>query len=117
MLATASFWEGVDVQGEALSCVIIDKLPFDPPTEPMVEAKIEYINARGGNAFLSYQIPSAIIALKQGLGRLIRNSQDRGILAILDKRIVTKRYGRQFLSSIPACPTTDSLSEVKTMLS
>lgn len=117
LLATASFWEGVDVQGEALSCVIIDKLPFDPPSEPMVEAKIEYITARGGNAFLTYQIPSAIIALKQGLGRLIRNSQDRGILAILDKRIVTKSYGRQFLSSIPACPITDSLSEVKTMLS
>ena len=117
LFATASFWEGVDVQGEALSCVIIDKLPFDPPTEPMVEAKIDYITSRGGNAFRSYQIPSAIISLKQGLGRLIRNSEDRGILAILDKRIVTRSYGQQFLASIPSCPRTDSLSDLETILS
>ena len=116
LFATASFWEGVDVQGEALSCVIIDKLPFDPPAEPMVEAKIEYITSRGGNAFRSYQIPSAIIALKQGLGRLIRNNEDRGLLAILDKRIVTRNYGKQFLSSIPSCPRTSSLSDVKTVV-
>ena len=113
LFATGSFWEGIDVQGEALSCVIIDKLPFDPPTEPMVEAKIEYINSRGGNAFLSYQIPSAIISLKQGLGRLIRNREDHGVLAILDKRLHNRSYGKIFLNSLPPCPITSTLSDIK----
>ena len=116
LFATSSFWEGVDVQGEALSCVIIDKLPFDPPTEPMVEARIEYITAQGGNAFFSYQIPSAIISLKQGLGRLIRNREDRGVLSILDKRISSRSYGQQFLKSIPPYPITRKLSDIKAIL-
>ena len=112
LFATSSFWEGVDVQGEALSCVIIDKLPFDPPTEPMVEARIEYITSQGVNAFFSYQIPSAIISLKQGLGRLIRNREDRGVLSILDKRLHTRSYGKLFLNSLPPCPTTSNPSDI-----
>jgi len=116
LFATSSFWEGVDVQGEALSCVIIDKLPFDPPTEPMVEARIEYIAAQGGNAFFSYQIPSAIISLKQGLGRLIRNREDRGVLSILDKRLSTRSYGKQFLKSIPPYPITRKRLDIKAIL-
>jgi len=113
LFATYSFWEGVDVQGEALSCVIIDRLPFDPPTEPIVEARIEYITSQGGNAFFSYQIPSAIISLKQGLGRLIRNREDRGVLSILDKRLHTRSYRKLFLNSLPPCPTTSNLSDIK----
>jgi len=113
LFATSSFWEGVDVQGEALSCVIIDKLPFDPPTEPIVEARIEYITSQGGNAFFSYQIPSAIISLKQGLGRLIRNREDRGVLSILDKRLHTRSYRKLFLNSLPPCPTTSNLSDIR----
>jgi ATP-dependent DNA helicase DinG len=112
LFATNSFWEGVDVQGEALSCVIIDKLPFDPPTEPIVEARIEYITSQGDNAFFSYQIPSAIISLKQGLGRLIRNRDDHGVLSILDKRLHTRSYRRLFLNSLPPCPTTSNLPDI-----
>ena len=112
LFATSSFWEGVDVQGESLSCVIIDKLPFDPPTYPMVEARIEYITSQGGNAFFSYQIPSAIISLKQGLGRLIRNREDRGVLSILDKRLHTRSYSKIFLNSLPPCPITSNLSDI-----
>ena len=112
LFATSSFWEGVDVQGEALSCVIIDKLPFDPPTEPIVEARIEYITSQGDNAFFSYQIPSAIISLKQGLGRLIRNREDHGVLSILDRRLHTRSYRNLFLNSIPPCPITSSLSDI-----
>lgn len=116
LFATGSFWEGVDVQGEALSCVIIDRLPFDPPADPMVEARIESITAEGGNAFLTYQIPAAIISLKQGLGRLIRNREDRGVLSILDQRLFTRGYGRQFLKSIPPYPITRRLSDIRAIL-
>jgi len=112
LFATSSFWEGIDVQGESLSCVIIDKLPFDPPTDPMVEARIEYIASQGGNAFFSYQIPSAIISLKQGLGRLIRNREDRGVLSILDNRLHTRSYSKIFLNSLPPCPTTSNLHDI-----
>jgi ATP-dependent DNA helicase DinG len=112
LLATGSFWQGVDVPGEALSCLIIDKLPFDSPGEPIVAARIDAIREQGGNPFMEYQVPSAIITLKQGLGRLIRNSSDRGILAILDVRIMTSRYGRFFLDSLPAIPVSHDLSDI-----
>jgi ATP-dependent DNA helicase DinG len=112
LLATGSFWQGVDVPGEALSCLIIDKLPFDSPGEPIVAARIDAIREQGGNPFMEYQVPSAIITLKQGLGRLIRNSSDRGILAILDVRIMTSRYGRFFLDSLPAIPISHDLSDI-----
>ncbi len=101
LLATGSFWQGVDVPGETLSCLIIDKLPFDSPGDPLVAARIDVINRRDGNPFMEYQVPSAIIALKQGLGRLIRKSSDRGILAVLDKRIIKSGYGRFFINSLP----------------
>jgi ATP-dependent DNA helicase DinG len=103
LFATASFWEGVDVQGEALSCVIVDRLPFSPPNEPIMEARLERIAYFGGSPFWDYQVPSAIILLKQGLGRLIRTRQDRGLLAILDPRILRKSYGKAFLESLPQC--------------
>jgi ATP-dependent DNA helicase DinG len=113
LLATGSFWEGVDVPGEALSCLIIDKLPFDSPGDPLVAARIEAIRSRGGNPFMDYQLPSAIISLKQGLGRLIRNSSDRGVLAVLDPRLVSTRYGRFFLESLPGMPLTHDLEDVR----
>ena len=104
LLGTSSFWQGVDVQGEALSCVIIDKLPFASPGEPIVKARINAIKKQGGNAFFDYQLPHAVIALKQGVGRLIRGEQDKGILVIADMRLLTKNYGAQFLSSLPTMP-------------
>ena len=110
LFATSSFWQGVDVVGEALSCVIIDKLPFASPGDPITSARIEAINADGGNAFGEYQIPLAILALQQGLGRLIRHRQDRGVLAILDPRLRTMGYGRRFLASLPPAPVTHDLA-------
>jgi ATP-dependent DNA helicase DinG len=112
LLATSSFWQGVDVVGEALSCVIIDKLPFASPGDPITAARIEAINARGGSAFGDYQIPLAILALKQGLGRLLRHRLDRGVLAVLDPRLRTMGYGRRFLASLPPAPVTHALDDV-----
>jgi ATP-dependent DNA helicase DinG len=115
LLGTASFWEGVDVPGEALSCVIIDKLPFDPPTEPVTQARIERIADQGENPFYHYQIPAAIITLKQGLGRLIRSTEDRGVLSILDSRILTKEYGKLFLQSLPPAPVVQKREEIRSI--
>jgi ATP-dependent DNA helicase DinG len=112
LFATSSFWQGVDVVGEALSCVIIDKLPFASPGDPITSARIEAINEAGGNAFAEYQIPLAILALQQGLGRLIRHRQDRGVLAILDPRLRTMGYGRRFLASLPPAPVTHDLDRI-----
>ncbi len=99
-----SFWQGVDVPGEALSNVIIVRLPFSVPSHPLLEARLEDIRRRGGNPFVEYQVPEAVIKLKQGFGRLIRTRTDRGIVVILDPRVMTKPYGRTFLSSLPECP-------------
>jgi ATP-dependent DNA helicase DinG len=113
LFATGSFWEGVDVPGEALSCVIVDKLPFDPPTEPVTQARIERIASQGGNPFYQYQVPAAIISLKQGLGRLIRSTEDRGVLSILDSRILTKEYGKLFLQSLPPALVVHKREEIR----
>ena len=112
LLATASFWQGVDVVGDALSCVIVDKLPFASPGDPVTAARIEAINAAGGDAFGGYQVPLAILTLQQGLGRLIRHRTDRGVLAVLDPRIKTMGYGRRFLDSLPPAPVTHELEAV-----
>jgi len=106
LLATSSFWQGVDVVGEALSCVIIDRLPFASPGDPVVAARVEAIAARGGDGFADLQVPLAILTLLQGLGRLIRHRRDRGVLAILDPRIRTMPYGRRFLASLPPAPVS-----------
>jgi len=112
LLATSSFWQGVDVVGEALSCVIIDKLPFASPGDPVTAARIDAINAAGGDAFADYQVPLAILALQQGLGRLIRHRTDRGVLAVLDPRLRTMGYGRRFLASLPPAPVTHDIEAV-----
>src|ERR687885_154516 len=111
LFATASFWQGVDVRGEQLSCVIIDKLPFAVPTDPVVAARQRFIEEAGGSSFYEYSVPQANITLKQGLGRLIRSTTDRGLLAILDPRLRTAAYGRLFLASLPPCRVTSDLSE------
>ena len=108
LLATGSFWEGVDVKGEALSIVAIDKLPFAAPDDPLLKARLEGIRRRGGNPFFEYQLPQAVLALKQGVGRLIRDFDDFGVIVIGDPRIKTKAYGRVFLESIPQSPVVDS---------
>jgi ATP-dependent DNA helicase DinG len=113
LMATSSFWQGVDVVGDALSCVIIDRLPFASPGDPVTAARIDAINARGGDAFAEYQVPLAILALQQGLGRLIRHRSDRGVLAILDPRLRTMGYGSRFLASLPPAPVTHELDAVE----
>lgn len=113
LLATSSFWQGIDIPGEALSCVVIDRLPFSVPTDPITEARINWIRDRGGNPFQEYQLPSAIITLKQGLGRLIRHRSDRGLLVILDPRIYTKSYGKTIFKNLPDCPVIRSLDRME----
>jgi len=112
LFATSSFWQGVDVRGKQLSCVIIDKLPFAVPTDPIVAARQRYIEEQGGSSFHEYSVPQAIISLKQGLGRLIRSTTDRGVLAILDPRLRTKPYGKLFLQSLPPCRVTSRIDEL-----
>jgi ATP-dependent DNA helicase DinG len=113
LFATSSFWQGVDVPGEQLSLVIIDKLPFAVPSDPVVEARIRCIREQGGNSFYDYQIPQAALALKQGFGRLIRSRSDRGVLALLDSRIRKQRYGQVFFDSLPDYSFTTELSDVE----
>jgi len=112
LFATSSFWQGVDVVGEALSCVIVDKLPFASPADPVTAARIEAIRSRGGEPFDEYQVPLAILALQQGLGRLIRHRKDRGVLAVLDPRLRTKAYGRRFIGSLPPAPVVQDLAAI-----
>jgi ATP-dependent DNA helicase DinG len=113
LLGTSSFWEGVDVRGEALSCVIIDKLPFGSPGDPVLQARIEAMRSQGANPFMQYQLPAAVIALKQGIGRLIRDRSDRGVLVVCDPRLRTRSYGRIFLGSLPAMPRTRDVGDVQ----
>ncbi|HEX5703894.1 MAG TPA: helicase C-terminal domain-containing protein [Pyrinomonadaceae bacterium] len=115
LFATASFWQGVDVRGDQLSCVIIDKLPFAVPTDPVVAARQRHIEEMGGSSFYEYSVPQAIISLKQGLGRLIRSTSDRGVLAVLDPRLRTKMYGQQFLKSLPPCRVTSKIEDLRSV--
>ena len=112
LFATSSFWQGVDVKGEALSAVIIDKLPFQVPTDPLVAARSAAIEREGGNPFAEYHIPNAILRLKQGFGRLLRSASDRGILAILDNRLSTKSYGKIFMESLPDYEVTSRIEDL-----
>ena len=113
LFATSSFWEGVDIPGEALSCVIIDRLPFSVPDDPIVQAHVERLKLQGRDWFREYTLPEAIIRLKQGFGRLIRSREDRGLVAILDNRLFTKGYGQQILAALPRCPRVRDLSQVR----
>ncbi len=112
LFATSSFWQGVDVRGEQLSCVIIDKLPFAVPSDPIVAARQRHIEEQGGSSFYEYSVPQAIISLKQGLGRLIRSTTDRGVLAVLDPRLRTKGYGQTLLQSLPPCRVTSKIDDL-----
>jgi len=112
LLGSASFWEGVDVRGDALSLVVIDKLPFGPPDDPVLAARLESLEREGGNPFLGYQLPQAVISLKQGAGRLIRDESDRGVLVICDPRLFSKPYGRRILASLPPMKLVRELDKV-----
>jgi ATP-dependent DNA helicase DinG len=113
LFGTASFWQGVDVQGEALSCVIIDRLPFAVPSDPVVQARMKAIEEAGGKPFFEYQVPEAVLTLKQGFGRLIRSLEDRGLLVLLDPRVRTQRYGQIFLQSLPPYRVTQTITDVE----
>ena len=113
LFATSSFWQGVDVQGEQLSCVIIDKIPFAVPSDPIVQARGRAIDEAGGNSFVDYSVPAAVITLKQGFGRLIRSLNDRGLLVLLDNRILKKQYGRIFVQSLPPYTRTTDIRKVE----
>jgi ATP-dependent DNA helicase DinG len=116
LLGSSSFWEGVDVRGEALSVVVIDKLPFAPPDDPVLAARLEHLRRLGRNPFVEYQVPQAAIALKQGAGRLIRDERDRGVLVLCDPRLVAKPYGRQLLECLPPMRQTRSIADVEAFL-
>jgi len=113
LLGTSSFWEGVDVRGEALSCVIIDRLPFASPGDPILQARMDALRRRGGNPFRDYQLPQAVITLKQGAGRLIRDATDRGVLVVCDPRLLRRSYGHAFLNSLPPMARTREIDEVR----
>lgn len=113
LLGTSSFWEGVDVRGEALSCVIIDKLPFASPFDPVLKARLDAMTQQGKNAFMDYQVPTAVIALRQGIGRLIRDVEDKGVLMICDPRLLKKAYGQIFLDSVPPMQRTRDIADVQ----
>ena len=115
LFATSSFWQGVDVRGDQLSCVIIDKLPFAVPSDPIVAARSKFIDENGGKSFFEYSVPNAIISLKQGIGRLIRSSTDKGVIALLDSRLRTKGYGKEFLNSLPNAKITTEIGDVARM--
>jgi ATP-dependent DNA helicase DinG len=112
LMGTSSFWEGVDVKGQALSCVIIEKLPFASPDDPVLQARINYLSKQGRNPFMEYQLPQAVIGLKQGVGRLIRDAYDYGVLVICDRRVATKSYGKRFIDSLPQMPITRHIDDV-----
>jgi ATP-dependent DNA helicase DinG len=116
LLGTGSFWEGVDVRGDALCVVIIDKLPFAVPDDPLLKARLDAIRAQGGNPFFDEQVPQAVISLKQGVGRLIRDQADFGVVVLCDPRLLSKGYGRTFLDSLPPMPRTRSLGPVQAFL-
>jgi ATP-dependent DNA helicase DinG len=116
LLGTTSFWEGVDVRGPALSCVIIDKLPFASPIDPVLQARLAALSSRGGNPFIDLQLPQAVINLRQGVGRLIRDEQDTGVLMICDPRLSTRAYGAVFLNSLPDMLMTNELADVECFL-
>lgn len=117
LVASQSFWEGVDVRGEALSLVVIDKLPFAPPDDPVLAARIEHLRKQGGNPFFDYQLPHAVISMKQGAGRLIRDEQDRGVLMVCDPRMISKPYGRRIWQSLPPMRRTREIAEVEAFFS
>ena len=116
LLGTASFWEGVDVRGDALGCVVIDKLPFASPDDPVLDARVRAMREAGREPFREYQMPLAVINLKQGAGRLIRSRQDRGVLVLGDPRLGNKGYGRIFLRSLPTMPITQDADEASAFL-
>ena len=113
LFGTSSFWQGIDVQGEQLSCVIIDRLPFAVPSDPVIQARVKAIENSGGSGFFDYQVPKAAIALKQGFGRLIRSTTDRGVLVMLDRRIQHVNYGRIFVESLPPYRITNEIADVQ----
>ena len=111
LLGTSSFWEGVDIRGEALSCVVIDKLPFSAPDDPVLNGRLQALRQSGANPFMTYQLPQAVIALKQGVGRLIRDEEDYGVVVICDPRIISKPYGKSFIKSLPKMPQISNIDD------